>query len=329
MQKTKGRRIILPPVVRELQKPFFSKKIDPDLESLMRFNGIVQRYAEGPPIARQYLSGGAGTEMGLPVSEEYAAEFEALSRLLYLQPRTESKEKTAFAQEQLRTFLKERNIELSGGFRARDFKLPNLHHTTYELILEVLSLLPDSHLTSEHFSKLSLGGWGSGAAKCSQYIDQEVHIYQFPLRGARRNLVAILLHEVGHSFFAGLSREQIIVLHNFRKMMATKARSDIFGVQKPELVLAADYLYGAESRITYSLGTTNEFVPESYMHYVTQGAFTAEGLAERRDIAKSENDTSEPSHFDSFVRSVPPKLANAYNALWRFLRQQFEEVEYV
>ncbi len=330
MQKTKGRRIILPPSVRELQKPFFSKKIDPNLETLLRFNGAVHRYEDDIPVARHYLSGGAGTIMGEPVSEAYAAEFDALSKILYLRPRVESKEKTTFAQEQLRAFLKERGVVLESRNGSHDGqKLPNLHHSTYELILEVLSLLPDHHFSHEHFTKLTLGGWGGGAAKCSQYIDSEVHIYKFVLQGARRNLIGILLHEVGHSFFETLSKEQKQALHNFRKMLARKSNSDIFGVAKPELVLAADFLYGLESRIPYSLGSTNEFGPESYLHYITQGAFTAEGIAQRQELAKSENDTSETSHFDSFLKSVPPKLAKAYTALWKFFRKEFEGIEYI
>jgi len=295
----------------------------------MRFNGKVCRHF-GTLTASHYLSGGAGTMMEEVVSEQFAAEFDKLSKDLYLQPRAESKEQTAFAQEKLRAFLKERGVVLESGNGSYDNqKLPNLHHSTYELILEVLSLLPDHHLTSEHFSKLSLGGWGGGAAKCSQYIDQEVHIYQFVLRGARRNLIGILLHEVGHSFYEMLSFDQKQALHNFRKLLARKSKSDIFGVAKPELVLAADFLHGPESRIPYSLGTTKEFIPESYMHYITQGAFTAEGLAQRHELAKSENDASEISHFDSFKASIPPKLAKAYNALWKFFRQEFDGIEYV
>ncbi|MFH1684906.1 MAG: hypothetical protein ABH983_01230 [Candidatus Micrarchaeota archaeon] len=328
MQKTQGRRIILPPPVRELQKPFFSKKIDPDLERLMRFNGTVHRYDDGPPIARHYLSGGAGTIMGEPVSEAYAAEFDALSEIIYLRrfDRTDKKflRDTITAQCQLHGLLNQRGVTLTGG-GTNPNSLPKLHSSTYNLMLEVLLILPDNHFSHEHFSKLILGGWGSGAAKCSQYLDLDVHLYDFILKGARRNLIATFLHEIGHSFFETLSLEQKQVLHNFRNMLVKQSNSNIFGVASPELVLAADYLYGPESRIPYSLGSTNEFVAESYMLYVTQGAFTPEGNAQRQKL----DGGSETSAFTSFVSSVPPKLAKAYTALWKFFREEFEGIEYI
>ncbi len=296
----------IPQSLRQLQKPWFPKNENPRVEGMIRFGSrIERRYPDKAPYIKHWLSGGAGTcfedsDSGDP---KLVRAFLELSKGQY--HRVVDKEKSEHMREMLKKFFEERGVELvSQG--ARPIPLMN-HNVSFEMI-QILSLLPESHFGHSHFTRFRLGGWGGGAAKCSEYADPEVRIFQFATGGPTRNLYAILLHEIGHSFAANLPNGYIDALDKARVKLVQSRK--IFGV---------DYLFGPQERRNHCLSSLKEFIPELYLMYVTQGAFTKEGMGA----------SEHPSHFQSYLEHLPAGDRRLLLAIWSLYRKCFEGIEYV
>jgi hypothetical protein len=295
-----------PSSLRQLQRPWFPKKDNPRVEGMIRFGSRIERhYPDKAPYIKHWVSGGAGTSFEDSDSRDpkLIRSFLELSKGQY--HKVVDKEKSEHMREKLKLFLEERGVELvSQGGRS----IPLMNHNISLEMIQLLSLLPESHFGHGHFTRFRLGGWGGGAAKCSEYKDPEVRIFQFATGGPIRNLYALMLHEIGHSFAANLPIEYLDALEKARVKL-TQTRK-IYGV---------DYLFGPQERQNHCLSCLKEFVPELYLMYVTQGAFTKEGL----DVAE------QSSNIHSYLENLSPNDRRLLTAIWSLYRKCFEGIEYV
>jgi hypothetical protein len=165
----------------------------------------------------------------------------------------------------------------------------------YRTALEVLRLLPEEHLAREEFSALQLGGWGPASAKASAYENGRVFIYDFALGGAKRTMVGLFLHEMGHAHEAAFSNRQ---LNELAELHAPIAESNaLFGLE---------FLLDAESRKVYQQFLVTEFAAETYV------AYAAAGPALRAHIAAQENG----------------RVAEAWRRVYEILKESFAGGEY-
>lgn len=304
---------IIPPSLRQLQRPWFSKHGNPRVEGMMRLGSRIEaRYPDRAPIIKQWVSGGAGTVFEDPAAADpkLIRSFLELSKGQYHE--ITDKIESARARDELELFLASRGVELvgRGGSPAA-----LMNHDVTREILRVLSILPVSHFGHDHFTRFRLGGWGGGAAKFSRYQDPEVHLFTFATRGPLRNLYALMLHEIGHSFIRTLPKQYLEVLDEARKKL--HKTNGIFGV---------DYLHGSHERRGHCLSSLKEFVPELYLMYVTQGAFTKEGL----DLySKNSKDDDPPSYINRYLENLTPKDSRLLSAIWNLYKKCFEGIEYI
>ena len=302
---SKFRRV--PRSLRQLQDPWFPKHEHLEIEGLIRFGSrVVERYPDRAPTIRRWASGGNGTFIERPEDSdpERIRLFQKLSKGQYLT--VTDKEKSRAAKDELEQFLSQRGVQLVPG---NGKSIPLLNHELFQEMIRILSILPESHFGHSHFTRFRLGGWGGGAAKCSEYSDPEVRIFTFATSGPVRNLYAIMLHETGHSFAANLPPQYRDALEKARKKLSETEK--IFGV---------DYLKGAGERRSHLLSSLKEFVAETYMMYVTQGAFTKEGL--------SHLDDGDSSYFARYLMHLPPEDARILTAIWGLYRKCFDGIEY-
>ncbi len=166
----------------------------------------------------------------------------------------------------------------------------------------------ESHVGHEHFTKLVLGGWGHGAARCSEYDDPSVHMFTFAVMGPRRNFTALLLHETGHAWYALLEgadpglTEKLCTCH--RKLRRYAPRS-FFDDDRTIMPFAVDYLLGPASRIEETVTNIQEFAAEAYLLYVVHG----------RGLLKA-------------FEKMPEHLAGPWREIYDICRERFEGVEY-
>lgn len=305
---------VIPPSLRQLQRPWFSKGVYPKAERIIRFGGHVIDFGNGQAQAVEWMSGGAGTICGDVAGMQTVASFNELSKGQY--HNITDKPKSMQRLLELHDYLSSCGVNLIGDGYAKEMPEP-LNHVVMADILEIISLLPRSHLGHEHFRELRLGGWGGGAAKCSAYEDPMVMIFDFATQGPVRNLFALLLHEIGHSFAANLPGDYYEAIG--------KARRRIIEL---DAAYGVDYLYGEDSRKNYFLSSTEEFIAETYMMYVTQGAFSTEGLSYIRGIWEGASPEMLSRHHN-FLESLPPESRRIWNAVWSLYRKCFGGTEYV
>jgi hypothetical protein len=308
--------IKIPDILRELRKPWL-EGVPEDLQRHIRFNAEIASGLDCLPEELQnhfhskldklkeiehfladYMSAGGGTILGHSVDKE---TFEALHGLA--QQEYFPKEFDFNAYEELRKFLEAKGVELSLA-RHREVekeKFPEIAEESipkevFQLTKKILSLLPEHHLGHRHFKELRIGGWGNGAAKCSEYQDPVVHMFKFAVNGARRNYAGLLLHETGHSHLEFLNE-------------AGLARGIFEGyIELPHETsfrpFAVDYLLGPESRLDEAQGLT-EFAAELYLLYVVRGT-------ELRDA----------------IPALPENQRKPWQKLYETFRRSFEGIEY-
>jgi hypothetical protein len=242
----------IPKQLAQLQRPWFEGRgIDKEIERRIRFGSRIFCW-NGRWYLQKWRSGADGTIEAIPIDEKTAQLFNAASRGEYF-PDVDDRAAAESACKKLRSFLSERGVELKTSYHV----IP--HEELFELTLSILRVLPEEHFGHEHFKVLELGGWGSGGykgAQCSAYRDPVVHLFTFAIIGPKRNYMALLLHEIGHSFI---------------NLIGETDRERLCALRREIPKIGVDYLHGEEDRITRQRDSFEEFVAENYMHYVTQG----------------------------------------------------------
>lgn len=247
--KIRASPVMLPEELKQLQKPWFKgRNINPKVENWIR-NGATVRKSGGEYIVDRWLSGAAGTILGYEIEEGEARQFFEIRKKEYFAG-NESEGAAEKAMEKLEKFLLERKVKLEARCSS---------HELFELTQTILSVLPEHHLGHEHFNKLILGGWNPGAYKaalCSAYQDPAVHIFTFATSGPKRNFMALLLHEIGHSF---------------KELLSDDDKGKLLELYNSIPRLGIDYLNGEEERKADQGAGISEFTAENYLVYVTQG----------------------------------------------------------
>ncbi|MBI5369092.1 MAG: hypothetical protein HZA54_18800 [Planctomycetes bacterium] len=207
-------------------------------------------------------------------------------------------EENPAAFDELLTFLRSRGVKLVNGNYYACEQDDHLYCKDwgylYAITLSVLRALPEQHAERAEFRTLQLGGWGPDCAKGSAYDDATVNMYEFAVEGARRTYVGLLLHELGHAQEAAFDGPQHAVLYeHYKTIVAHKA------------VLGVEYLLDAETRRIYQLRVFEEFLPEVYMIYASQGERLRRYMAEH-----------------------PPAVRAAWQAIYEIYRKAFDGIEY-
>jgi hypothetical protein len=289
----KAVRVRIPDVLRRLREPWFDEGIPPGLKSYVRFAASLS-VRDGQAHVVRYASGGGGTMIEEALDPE---QYETLRRLMdreYFPPVYEDG-----ASEELDEFLRARGVslKLSRGHIPRG---------VFEVTKEILRVLPESHLGHGYFRTLEMGGWGRGAAKCSEHSDSNVHMFTFAVKGPVRNYVALLLHETGHALFDLMERRQGRLADVLRGSLAEIGAYGDGEAGPGELMpFALDFLWGPESRAEETLGDIHEFVAECYLMYVVRGV----GLNDQ-------------------AGALPDGLAGPWTRAYEILRGAFGGVEY-
>ncbi|HOX05356.1 MAG TPA: hypothetical protein PK280_03060 [Planctomycetota bacterium] len=138
----------------------------------------------------------------------------------------------------------------------------------YRMVLDILNCLPAEHLGRPQFSALQLGGWGPASAKASAYENGRVFIYDFALGGARRTLIGLFLHEMGHAHEAALSPEAVEEISARHTPISERGA-----------LLGLEFLLDAESRKVYQQFLVSEFIAETYVAYTAAGPTLRELVA--------------------------------------------------
>lgn len=151
-----------------------------------------------------------------------------------------------------------------------------------EYLESVLRLLPEGFFNNGYLRALVLGADRSDASQQGSFLDGEVHLFEGSLRGPRRNLLGLLLHEMGHSTGErydlhpqGDRRIPLEIRESMSKAYRILARA--------KQVYAVDWMGGLEARRSRTSESFDEFIAEMHTHYVADG----EGL--RRHIEGLEN----------------------------------------
>jgi hypothetical protein len=164
----------------------------------------------------------------------------------------------------------------------------------YRTVIDILRALPEAHLKRPEFGALQLGGWGPASAKASAYENGRVFIYDFALGGAKRTMVGLFLHEMGHAHEAALSRSTTAELSRLHSTVAESGQ-----------LLGLEFLLDAESRKVYQQFLVSEFIAETYVGYT--------GAAEM---------------LRAFVAGQPQRSAGAWRRIYEIYRESFGVVEY-
>jgi hypothetical protein len=286
----------MPDEVRTLRAPWrtLTREIPgltPELEREFRFGQRVALTERG------FLLGGTmkggSSSMWVPAS---AGEYEAFLRWRMIDGFLEDGAPGTF--EDLEALLAIFDIDLvnaraaaQGGERHRFRRELG---AIYPILLGVLRELPPAHLERDELSRIQLGGWGPDSAKGSAYQDGTVYLYDFAVRGARRTLMGLVLHEIGHAHEHSLTsaaRDELRIAH------ALLGRTSAF--------FGIEYLLDAASRRLYQAMAFEEFAAETYL------AYTACGAALR-----------------AFIEAQTCAAREAWRAAYEVFKQSFEGAEY-
>lgn len=221
-----------------------------DLEDELRFGHIVSDVGDGYRLGGSIKGGSSSVWM--TVSEDVYKGY-----LNWKQMESLSEEPDADAFYRLRHRL------ASVGISVRSYPdeyLPR-HGGVYRMLEKVFCMFPDEHLVWLPLEEIVIGGWGPDAAKASAYKDGRIYLYDFVIGGACRTFIGITLHEIGHAFFAALRPEKRTALENAHRIISAG-----------QALLGTEFLLDPESRVVYQEFLVDEFVAESYMVYVAQGA---------------------------------------------------------
>ncbi|MEK6817017.1 MAG: hypothetical protein AABY09_05360, partial [Nanoarchaeota archaeon] len=222
-----------------------------------RFNSIAGLMG-GKYYIMDNLSGGGGTVQIEPVQKEDFDEFcEQTDRHYY------KKKYSKEHEDILRSFLNERGVEL------RIDEYTDLRKGVLKDTISIYGILPRHHFGHRHFKELTMGGWGSGGAKCSQYEDPAVHMFNFVMNGAKRNFRGLLLHETGHAVYENLK--------HFDPDLDFKLQTWSRQMHQP---FATDYLFGQNERFDRLKSGSDELAAETYLLYVANGRKLKEFISE-------------------------------------------------
>ena len=193
-----------------------------------------------------------------------------------------------------------------------------------EYIRGILEMLPEGFLNTSYLRRIVLGSGTQGAAGWSAYDKGTVYIYSNILQGPSRDLLGLLLHEMGHSTGnryaltadenrTGTSpdeipaRPDVSIPEPVRRRMHEDVRVLAGGPGWSNVVFALDWADGRQARIAYTSGSFSEFIAEFHLNYVVAG----ERLR---------------SHIDAIA---VPSLHEAYQRIYTEIRDRvFGGVEY-
>ena len=264
-----------------------------ELERDFRFGQLVFPFGEGYRLGGS-LKGGSSTTWRPAAETDYQA-YHAWKLLEGMPDFCEDLE----AFEELAGLLAANQVEfwnMSHKFsQRRPAEYLPKRGWVYRMSLDILKALPADHLAREDFGALQVGGWGPAAAKASAYEKGRVYIYDFALGGAKRTMVGLFLHEMGHAHEAALAGERLDEMAQLHTPIAEQGA--LFGLE---------FLLDAESRKVYQQFLVSEFVAETYV------AYTAAGPALREFIAGQED----------------PDVARAWRRAYEIYKESFSGLEY-
>ncbi len=295
MRETEEARRRIPGFLRELRTPWLADVPPGPLAGYVRFASVLTAREDRRTVVR-YTSGGSGTIIEESVDDPtYAALGELIGREYF------DKKYQDEAREELAAFLAPREVDLLVSSK-------HVPRGAFEFAREILELLPAGHLDHGSFRTLELGGWGHGAAKCSEYDDGTVQMFSFAVKGPRRNFAALLLHETAHAYFAELDAADPVALKGLFELHLEVVRgrpgSDFFA-DTDLMPFAVDYLLGVQSRVSETLPDAREFAAEVYLLYVVRGLEMKDRIAE-----------------------LPPGLRTPWEKVYEAYRGFFGGVEY-
>lgn len=157
------------------------------------------------------------------------------------------------ARDELEEFLSEHDV---------DFYTKTSSNSIYRTTLDVLSLLPATHLQSDRFKSLSLGRSCSPGVAGAENDNGEIIMAPYTLRCVR-NYIAFLIHEIGHTFHDYIDEN----LSEGEKDMLISAHEVI---RSDNTAFGIDYGYDIRHRRERQ-ENLKEFMAETYLAYVTQG----------------------------------------------------------
>ncbi|MFA5112757.1 MAG: hypothetical protein WC529_00490 [Candidatus Margulisiibacteriota bacterium] len=250
----------LPPEIAALRQPKNQvANLSPVLRSAFEQGGSVNK--DFPLPGRYFfirLPSGAMTIDGTPCDRalyEIYREWRAAEGLGDL-----AKEETMRHMRSVGDRLKSLGIVLENQFGAGYCDpLTGLvqNGEAWRIIDEVLNILPDKLLRNEDLHELKIGTGRVGAALASAYDNHAVYLYAGALQGSRRELIAKIIHEIGHSTENSLDPLTLVRLASAHR----RIKHDLIGL---------DIMGGPEYRREYQL-FFNEFLAEMHLLYVCAG----------------------------------------------------------
>jgi hypothetical protein len=263
----------LPEQARELGRPWKPlvgeiPGLTAELERDFRFGQTVFPFTGGYRLGGS-LKGGSST-IWRPAAE---GDYRAYSAWKEREGIPEPEDLEAF--EDLAEYLAAHQVELWNLGHKYTPRLPAEYVPKrgwiYRTTLELLRALPAEHLRRPAFAALQLGGWGPASAKASAYENGRVFIYDFALGGAKRTMVGLFLHEMGHAHEAAMSGPLLDEMAGLHVPIAEA--NALFGLE---------FLLDAESRKVYQQFLVTEFAAETYVAYAAAGPALREHIAAQR-----------------------------------------------
>lgn len=144
--------------------------------------------------------------------------------------------------------------------------------TQYRYIYNIIRMFPPGILRSPFLRQINLGTSRRGSALMSSFNDGVVNLYTGTLRGPRRNLLGLLIHEIGHSTEQryGLGNQgDPAIPEEIRREIREDHHAVISG-SDGNVAFALDWLDGREGRRSY-VGHFEEFIAEFHVHYMIAG----------------------------------------------------------
>ena len=287
--------VSLPPEVKELRNDWPSLQdvipgLTHELEKDFRFSLRVSKTKRG-----YFLGGtmkGGSSSMWHPSGPE---AYRAYVKSRNIEGFQEGNDRRGY--ERMRALLKEHGIDLR-TIRSRlapdvnDF-VPS-YSGIYGLVDAILRVLPLTHLERREFSILQLGGWGPDSAKASAFKDNAILMYDFAIQGARRTFIGLFLHELGHAHEHALPEAAKSSLIAYYRVLARE--SAFMGIE---------FLCDRNIRKLYQKFVFNEFLAETYLHYVSCG-----------------------QAFRDFIEAQEPPLQRAWQMVYKIFKESFEGWEY-
>ncbi len=289
--------IKLPEEVKQLQNEWFDSSVPKEVQLRLRF-GCELSGKKGKRITWDTASGGNGTICSRRLEEEIYQQIKKLKKIEFF-----PKKYGESSRHALENFLLKKRITLELGGYVEN---PKISRKVFSLTKKIYQLLPEHHFNHKHFEILRIGGWGGGAAKCSEYDDPVVHMFDFAAKGAVRNYVGLLLHETGHSFDAWMENYSPKLREELVGLWGDLGGQNTFSVESkydPKDSFAIDYLLGEKSRHDYYMSFPSEFLAEFYLIYVSQG-----------------------ERFQEFMKNSPQKAV--WEKVYDAFKILFDDVEY-